>query len=53
MIILVAGLFLMYYIDIKYVLMILVFVYILNDYPTIKTKFMKTLNIDKQIHKRL
>lgn len=49
MIILVAGLFLMYYIDIKYVLIILVFVYILNDYPTIKTKFMKTLNIDKQI----
>ena len=36
MIILVAGLFLMYYIDIKYVLMILVFVYILNDYPTIE-----------------
>ena len=48
MIILVAGLFFMYYIDIKYVLMILVFVYILNDYKNIKTKFMKTINIDKQ-----
>ena len=36
MIILVSGLFFMYYIDIKYVLIILVFVYILNDYTNIK-----------------
>ena len=48
MIILVSGLFFMYYIDIKYVLMIMVFVYILNDYTNIKTKFMKTINVDKQ-----
>ena len=48
MIILVSGLFFMYYIDIKYVLMIMVFVYILNDYTNIKTKFMKTINIDKR-----
>ena len=34
-IILVSGLFFMYYIDIKYVLMIMVFVYILNDYTNI------------------
>ena len=47
-IILVSGLFFMYYIDIKYVLMIMVFVYILNDYTNIKTKFMKTINVDKQ-----
>ena len=38
MIILVSGLFFMYYIDIKYVLIILVFVYILNDYTNIKKK---------------
>ena len=48
MIILVSGLFFMYYIDIKYVLMIMVFVYILNDYTNIKTKFMKTINLDKR-----
>ena len=48
MIILVSGLFFMYYIDIKYVLMIMVFVYILNDYTNIKTKFMKTINVDKK-----
>ena len=48
MIILVSGLFFMYYIDIKYVLIILVFVYILNDYTNIKKKFMKTISADKK-----
>tara|TARA_Y100000389_G_C17423038_1_gene497879 strand:+ start:823 stop:1446 length:624 start_codon:yes stop_codon:yes gene_type:complete len=48
MIIIVAGLFLMYYMDIKYILIILVALYIYRDYDNIKEKINVSLKIDKK-----
>jgi len=47
MILIIVGLFLMYYIDIKYVLIIFVAMYIYNDYDNIKKKIMKTIKPEK------
>lgn len=47
-IIIIAGLFLMYYLDIKYVLIIFVALYIYRDYDNIKEKINSSLKIDKK-----
>ena len=47
-IIMIAGLFLMYYLDIKYILIIFVALYIYRDYDNIKEKINVTLKTDKK-----
>ncbi len=48
LIFIIGGLFLMYYIDIKYVLIILVVLYIYRDYDNIKKKINISLKTDKK-----
>ena len=48
LIFIIGGLFLMYYIDIKYVLIILVVLYIYRDYDNIKEKINISLKTDKK-----